>query len=65
VDTIDTQARIPATGLEKTMITQRTDDKESQGERPGFQGRKKADAAPPAGPEDEKPGEKNLIDIVV
>jgi hypothetical protein len=52
-------------GPEKTMIAQKTDDRESQGERPGFRRQHKAGASASAGPEEEKLGEQPHVDIMV
>lgn len=65
MDSIDPQAKIVPLGPEKTMITQKTDDRDSQGERPGFRRQKKTGNPPNACPEEEKLGEQPHIDIVV
>ncbi len=65
MDTIDPQAKIPPIILEKTMITQKADEKEPRRERPGYQGKKKEGGPPPANPEEEEAGEKKCIDILV
>jgi len=68
VDTIDPAAKIPSPLLEKTMVSQKTDEKEPQGERPGYQKKKKPGTPPdtqPEAPGAKKSGKKPGIDILV
>ena len=65
MDTIDPQAKITPPILEKTMVTQRVDEKEPQRERPGYRGKKKPGAPPDTHPEEEETRDKQGIDILV
>jgi hypothetical protein len=65
MDTIDPPAKIPPPILEKTVITQKSQERESQEEHPRYQGRKKAGAAPDEQSGEEETRETNRIDILV
>jgi hypothetical protein len=65
MDIIDPQAKILPTGMEQTMITRKTDDREPQGERPGFRRPTKTGAPKTMGPDEEKPEDRSGIDIIV
>lgn len=65
MDSIDSKTKIPALGVEETISIRRAEDKESQGDRPGFSQRKKPKVCPADGREEEASGEKSTIDILV
>ncbi|MDI6852508.1 MAG: hypothetical protein QME75_02735 [Deltaproteobacteria bacterium] len=64
MDSID-PAKIPPPILEKTVITQKPQEREPQEEHPGYQAKKKAGAASKERTEAEEDKEANLIDILV
>lgn len=65
MDTINRQDKIPPLILEKTMISQKTDEKEPQREPPGHRREKRPQSPALDNPEEKQTGEKNSIDILV
>lgn len=65
MDSIDPPPKIPPPLLQRTMITQKADEKEPQREAPEFQGRKKTEKTADHQSEDEEAREFRGIDILV
>lgn len=65
MDSIDPPAKIPSPILEKTVTTQKSQEREPRDEHHGYQEKKKPDAAPNEQAEEEETKEINRIDILV